>query len=326
MKLMGLKSGVVGVACRSKRTMKSRTQLAVSCCLCVTAAQPALADFVGAQAVIVSNPDVDSLCVQANGANVPFPLQICQVFLVFSDPTDRLLSVGNADIQVFSGVKPGVFFQNPFGSDTAPNCSLLPVFPDLVCDSYVTIGVECNDGADGTTTDGDFDSLDFNSSGHLVGGWFNSQPPNGQGDAGNYPSLRILLLQSSVAAGSTVSGAFDVVWRNSDGLVVLEQGVAIKECLDGGGCMNNDECDDGDPCNGDEVCVKGVCQSMPPDPDCNGNGVLDSCDIASGTSTDANGNGVPDDCDVLCAADVDNDGTVGIDDFLAVLAAWGACR
>lgn len=35
---------------------------------------------------------------------------------------------------------------------------------------------------------------------------------------------------------------------------------------------------------------------FPPVTDCNSNGVLDSCDIASGTSGDCDGNGVPDDC------------------------------
>ena len=36
-------------------------------------------------------------------------------------------------------------------------------------------------------------------------------------------------------------------------------------------------------------------------PDCNGNGLLDRCDIDDGTSDDCNGNGVPDECD-LCQA------------------------
>lgn len=36
-----------------------------------------------------------------------------------------------------------------------------------------------------------------------------------------------------------------------------------------------------------------------PDNDCNGNGVLDDCDIANGTSLDLNGNGMPDECDDL---------------------------
>jgi subtilisin-like proprotein convertase family protein/cytochrome c553 len=38
-------------------------------------------------------------------------------------------------------------------------------------------------------------------------------------------------------------------------------------------------------------------QTGNPDNDCNGNGVLDDCDIASGSSLDLNGNGIPDECD-----------------------------
>ena len=37
--------------------------------------------------------------------------------------------------------------------------------------------------------------------------------------------------------------------------------------------------------------------------DCNGNGVLDECDIASGVSTDADGDGVPDECEGASAVD-----------------------
>jgi formylglycine-generating enzyme required for sulfatase activity len=44
-------------------------------------------------------------------------------------------------------------------------------------------------------------------------------------------------------------------------------------------------------------------------PDCNGNTVIDSCDIALGTTPDCNANGVPDGCDVVGGvADVDDDG------------------
>ncbi len=61
-----------------------------------------------------------------------------------------------------------------------------------------------------------------------------------------------------------------------------------------------------------------------PSPDCNGNLVLDSCEIDWGTSLDLNGNGVPDQCDPPCPWDcADGDGHVGITDFLAVLAQWG---
>ncbi|MFQ5806119.1 MAG: choice-of-anchor W domain-containing protein [Phycisphaerae bacterium] len=47
-----------------------------------------------------------------------------------------------------------------------------------------------------------------------------------------------------------------------------------------------------------------------PPPDCNGNGIADDLDIASGTSLDCNGNGVPDECDIAEAtsADCDADG------------------
>ena len=55
--------------------------------------------------------------------------------------------------------------------------------------------------------------------------------------------------------------------------------------------------------------------------DCNANGRSDSCDILFGQSVDANGNGIPDTCE--CPWDLDGGGTVGITDFLALLAAWG---
>ncbi|UCD74427.1 MAG: hypothetical protein JSV91_11625 [Phycisphaerales bacterium] len=57
--------------------------------------------------------------------------------------------------------------------------------------------------------------------------------------------------------------------------------------------------------------------------DCNGNGVVDSEDIANQTSEDVNNNGVPDECE--CPADVNSDAKVNIDDVFAVLGAWGPC-
>ncbi len=55
--------------------------------------------------------------------------------------------------------------------------------------------------------------------------------------------------------------------------------------------------------------------------DCNGNTIPDECEIAAGTVADTNGNGTIDLCD-CAAADLDNSGDVGINDFLALLAAW----
>ena len=42
--------------------------------------------------------------------------------------------------------------------------------------------------------------------------------------------------------------------------------------------------------------------------DCNGNGILDSCDIASGTSIDCNGTGIPDQCEPDTTLDCNNNG------------------
>jgi hypothetical protein len=59
--------------------------------------------------------------------------------------------------------------------------------------------------------------------------------------------------------------------------------------------------------------------------DCNGNGVRDECDIASGTAADTNSNGVLDSCENLCRMDVNGDGVVNGADLGLVLGAWGAC-
>ena len=58
-------------------------------------------------------------------------------------------------------------------------------------------------------------------------------------------------------------------------------------------------------------------------PDCNDNGVHDSCDILAGTSLDDDGDGVPDEC--ACSADFDGDGDVDAADLAELLSAWGTC-
>ena len=63
-------------------------------------------------------------------------------------------------------------------------------------------------------------------------------------------------------------------------------------------------CNFGD-CNNDGICDDGQL----PGNDCNGNNVLDSCDIANGSATDCNGNGTPDSCEIAGgAADCNGNG------------------
>lgn len=55
------------------------------------------------------------------------------------------------------------------------------------------------------------------------------------------------------------------------------------------------------------------------EPDCNGNGVNDACDVIVGSSADCNGNDTPDDCEFR--GDFDEDGDVDLSDY----AHWPDC-
>lgn len=91
-------------------------------------------------------------------------------------------------------------------------------------------------------------------------------------------------------------------------------------------------------CNGNlipDAWDRAHCSGQPWCSDCNGNGVIDVCDISGGTSQDVNGNGIPDECEDLLG-DLNCDGAIGFDDInpfvLAVLgeavyaAAYPDCR
>jgi hypothetical protein len=76
-------------------------------------------------------------------------------------------------------------------------------------------------------------------------------------------------------------------------------------------------------------------------PDCNANGLPDSCDLSSGAASDCNENGIPDSCDITSGAvdangnqvpdeceaipgDLDGDGMIGAADLSLLLSNWGA--
>ena len=241
--------------------------LATCCSICLTIAASASADFVGVTIVTKDDPDTEFLCTQGNGDFVPGPLTVCNVYATFDDPADRLLSVGNADLQVYNGANPDVFFQHPLNfTVTAPMCSFIGFFPDLICDSFITIGYKCGPdpaGTDLSKPDAAFDAGEFNLYGHIVGGWFNASPPNGQGDAGTWPNLHVLFLQSSVAQGLSLFGDIDIFWRTAySGDIYVEIDVPI-ECA--AGCPDDYPCDDDDPCTEGDVCNNQVCEGAPVD-------------------------------------------------------------
>ncbi len=296
--------------------------LTICCATCLTAAPSASADFVGVTTVNKHDPETAFECAQANGDFVFSPLTVCNVSAAFDDPDNILLSVGNADLQAYNGAQPDVFFQHPFGNgSTSPACNLIPIFPDLICDSYVTIGNTCNDGSggDGTATDLNFDSDEFNDNGHIVGGWFNGYPANGQGTAGNDPDLQVLFLRSAVALGLSMSGDIDLFWSESypGGDTIAEVDVPVEcapkcspgdPCDDGDPCTENDtcgengcvygtpiDCDDGNACT-DDFCDEGLCINMPlPDGTSCDDGY--ACTVGGECTNGKCGGGQPIDCD-----------------------------
>ena len=141
------------------------------CCLCLTASNAALAEYTGLVHITKADPDTVDLCNKANGQFVDFPLDVCNVYAEFDNPVDRMLSAGDADITASNGL----FFQHPLNPAViAPTCTFVGFFPDLICDSFVTIGWKCSPAPspedplpDATAPDGDFSAFEFAANGHV---------------------------------------------------------------------------------------------------------------------------------------------------------------
>ena len=276
---------------------KSTITLLACCCIVLTTAPSASADFVGVTTVYPDDPDTEFQCTQGNGDFVPDPLTVCNVFAGFDNPEDRLLSVGSADISASNGA----YYQHPVTTYTprSPGCNQITDpppfgFADLICDSFVTIGIECSvpDPGDSTATDTFFSLMDFNTIGHISGGWFAPAYGDGtsQGDAGQYPELRVLFLQLSVTTGASSTGTLNVFpLIDGEVLAFLDQAI---DC-------------------------SASCGSCPTDTD--GDGETGPFDLAF-----LLGNWGPAGPDAECL-DVDLDDIIGPFDLAFLLGNWGLC-
>lgn len=101
---------------------------------------------------------------------------------------NRVLNVGQANSTAGFGPTGGAtFFQTgaPTGGDTAPNSGLFGVDPSLRYDTYVSIGRKTSDAMSPGT--GPYtsavDAVFAFTPDFVRGGWFNSNPMNGQGEA-----------------------------------------------------------------------------------------------------------------------------------------------
>jgi len=80
----------------------------------------------------------------------------------------------------------------------------------------------------------------------------------------------------------------------------------------------------GEPFDDDAGDAAGAVYGFGVQGDCDDNGAVDVCEIADNPGLDGDGNGFLDVCESV--GDVDGDGDVDINDFLALLAAWGPCH
>ncbi len=178
-------------------------------------------------------------------------LRTCQLEVAFGAMGDNLLLISSDGLTTSA---PDGFFQSPFGLDTAPPAVLIELFPELLYDSFVTIGVAIDEGADATSL-ALFDSALFNTGGAVEGDWYNANPPNGQGIAG--PDLKVLAAQFTVGRQYQVGG--DVFIFANDG---LQSFPAAFDCIVD--CNGNGVHDEDDIANG---------TSLDADPD----GIPDEC-------------------------------------------------
>ncbi len=287
-----------------------------------------LAGFALADPVGMSTEDATDALAASLG------LKVCHVFVEFDGPANNLLSIGFSDITTDD---PAGFFQHFAGSDTAPNNYLCSTWPELCLDSFVTIGRLDSSGGDATTSDPDWDSELFNTSGKTAGGWYSANPGNSQGLPDT--NLRVLVGQLTIAEGHDVSGTA-IVYFN-DGLVPFASSFqcfsssaqgqgggafggppgapAVPEGAGGEPQGGSDPAECGDPTAGPclvahatpfcdcELCCEIVCTK---DSFCCDTTWDAQCvDLAQQScSPDCQGNGTPDDCDIAAGTSEDCNG------------------
>ena len=251
------------------------------------------------------------------------------------------------------------FYQDPLGHATATGImgSLLGFFPDLIYDSWVTIGHAPEDGTPGATVStiaspnqnwvASFEAGNDLIMDDLIGGlWYIYNDGNDQGLPDEDGKVLIAQLTTDGTIEAEVSGQYFPDFGTGangeadgtqDQLFVTELGppcpsdpnancTYAEEGLDcNGNCLNDDDadgiCDENDPCVGTyDAC--GVC---------NGPGAVLDCGCTSIPVGDCDCNGNANDalgvCGGSCSADADADGICDDeDDCVGTLDVCGVCN
>ena len=149
-----------------------------------------------------------------------------QVF-VDVDAGDQLNAVyGDNDNALLIEAAGGSFYQNPFGQATVAgmNPAFFPIFPSLMYDSFVTIGLETNVG--NAMLDIGIDWSGFEAGGSIStdnGSWF-ATPDDAQV---NEVNGQVLIGQFTIADGGVLSGQVNLQGKNADGSNWSATAVAI---------------------------------------------------------------------------------------------------
>lgn len=119
----------------------------------------------------------DSTWNAAASAALGQQAHVFRMYAAFDSAGDRLLSVYDANFDAIQGT----LFQSAFGGDTAGNINpaFFPVFPEVQWDSYVSVGALNQPST--TATDPNFMWTTTGVTNNT--GWFNNNPPGGEGTA-----------------------------------------------------------------------------------------------------------------------------------------------
>ena len=155
---------------------------------------------------------------------MPSGTLVYRVYANFDDSGDFLRQLfSDLDfLETRIAVIDGTFYQDPAETHGlfAPDCSLIPTFPTLACDTYVTIATDCEDGSlDVSPFDWTFEEDQLVSEQEFI----NTTGPNGgtwtyQGSypgQGNQDGLgRVLIGQFVTTNGNGIEGIMNLQYQN----------------------------------------------------------------------------------------------------------------
>lgn len=150
---------------------------------------------------------------------------VCNVFATFDRPGQDLFNAvfARGDSPMDIHVVGGTFYQHQFGGDKAPSAALIPFFPSLAFDTFVTVGVKQVGSAPGVPPGSQFpDALDLSPGWpgfgpSSLGGtsiYWAVSPVDPQSDPFNPDYVggngQVLIGQFSTLNGSAIGGMFRI--------------------------------------------------------------------------------------------------------------------